>query len=202
MKNIVDELFQNRVVLTFPADPEKPISDKAESELAPGTAEEVLSTAKSVKSVTSKRSVKPPKPQPTARAKLGLKASKFLKKGKPVDDQCVVEILTEAIRRIPEGTGWVIDGFPTTYSQAKLLEKALSGFDGPDKSKSSIKLTEGKKGKKSTLAPDPRPPPPPAEPTSGINVVVVFDIPDELAMKRSAGRTCKLNDYLLLTYPS
>lgn len=32
-------------------------------------------------------------------------------------------------RSLPEGTGWVIDGFPTTYTQAKLLEKALSGFD-------------------------------------------------------------------------
>ena len=32
-------------------------------------------------------------------------------------------------RRIPEGTGWVMDGFPTSYNQAKALEKALSGFD-------------------------------------------------------------------------
>jgi hypothetical protein len=95
-------------------------------------------------------------------------------------------------RHIPEGTGWVIDGFPSTYSQAKLLEKALSGFDATDKSKSNIKLAGGGKGKKSNLAPDPRPPPPPAEPTSGINVVVLFDIPDDLTMKRSAGRTCKL----------
>lgn len=36
-------------------------------------------------------------------------------------------------RLIPSGTGWVVDGFPTTYAQAKLLEKALSGFDAGGK---------------------------------------------------------------------
>ena len=36
--------------------------------------------------------------QPTARAKLGSKALKFLKKGRPVDDQIVVDVITETIR--------------------------------------------------------------------------------------------------------
>ena len=36
--------------------------------------------------------------QPTLRAKLGMKALKNLKKGKPVDDQVMVDILVEAIR--------------------------------------------------------------------------------------------------------
>ena len=102
----------------------------------------------------------------------------MLKKGKPLDDPILIEILVEAIRlglyslfnhkmpifynsltwditinlsgvlgwsvgfksvlrsclpsfyrRIPEGTGWIMDGFPTSYNQAKALEKALSGFD-------------------------------------------------------------------------
>ena len=45
-----------------------------------------------------------------------------------IEDQIVVDILTEKIRRIPEGTGWILDGFPQNYPQAKLLEKALSGY--------------------------------------------------------------------------
>ena len=36
--------------------------------------------------------------QPTPRAKLGVKAQKYLKKGQPVDDQVIVDILVEAIR--------------------------------------------------------------------------------------------------------
>lgn len=69
----------------------------------------------------------------TPRAKLGGKAARLLKRGKPVDDALSVEILAEAIRQLPEGCGWVLDGFPSTYTQAKLLEKALSGFDANTK---------------------------------------------------------------------
>ena len=93
-----------------------------------------------------------------------------------------------SFRRIPEGTGWILDSFPTTYSQAKLFEKALSGFDM--NKKESIQKSGGK-GKKSTLAPDPRPPPQPIDPISGIDIVVLFDCPDDICLKRSAGRTCK-----------
>ena len=88
-------------------------------------------------------------------------------------------------RRIPEDTGWVLDGFPATYNQAKLLEKALSGIDpdGKDRSKSKQRM--------STLAPDPRPEQPTPDPPSGINVVILMDIDDELCLKRSAGRSRK-----------
>ncbi len=93
-------------------------------------------------------------------------------------------------RRIPEETGWLLDGFPATYNQAKLLEKALSGMDAMSResTKTSIK---SKGGKRSQLAPDPKPAPPPPEPRSGINVVILFDLDDEMALRRSAGRTCK-----------
>lgn len=61
-----------------------------------------VATPKSVASVKSKsRASKTPKaaePQPTPRAKLGSKAFRLLKKGKPVDDQLTVDILAEAIR--------------------------------------------------------------------------------------------------------
>ncbi|XP_052777050.1 sperm flagellar protein 2-like isoform X2 [Mya arenaria] len=129
---------------------------------------------------------KQPKELPTPRAKLGAKAQRFLKKGQAVDDQVLVDILVESIRRVPEGTGWVIDGFPMNYAQAKMLEKALSGYDAAAK---SGKGPSASKQKKSVLAPDPRPPPTPVDPASGIDVVIMFDANDELCLKRAAGRT-------------
>ena len=93
-------------------------------------------------------------------------------------------------RRIPDGTGWILDGFPATYNQAKVFERALSGMDtmSRESTQGSIKV---RGGKKSQLAPDPKPAPPPPEPKSGINVVILFDLPDDVALRRSAGRTCK-----------
>lgn len=108
-------------------------------------------------------------------------------------------------RWIPEETGWIIDGFPTNLYQAKVLEKALTGFSAGDKKddKSSGKM------KRSNLVKDPRPTPPPADPASGLDVVINFEVPDELCLKRSAGRLrmypilsmwifIHLNDYSIL----
>ena len=88
-------------------------------------------------------------------------------------------------RRIPEGTGWVLDSYPQNYNQAKMLEKALSGYDA---NAPVVTKKEPKKPRKSSLVPDPRPPPPPPEPPSGIDVVILFDIRDELCLKRATGR--------------
>ena len=84
----------------------------------------------------------------------------------------------------------MLDNFPTTYQQAKLLEKALSGFDMNKKEQIA---KSGGRGKKSILAPDPRTPPSLLDPVSGIDIVVLFDCPDDICMKRSAGRTCEYN---------
>ena len=127
--------------------------------------------------------------QPTLRNKLGARALKFLKKGKACDDQLLVEIMVDAIRRVEEGSGWVIDGFPATTNQAKLLEKALTGDEGSLGSKTD--LSAKKKGK-SRLAPDQRAGAPAGtEAMSGLDVVVLFELSDELALRRSAGRTCE-----------
>jgi len=53
------------------------------------------------------------------------------------------------------------------------------------------KLTKEKsiaKSKNSRLAPDPKPAPPPADPVSAINVIILFDVADDVCLKRSAGR--------------
>lgn len=44
------------------------------------------------------------------------------------------------------------------------------------------------KPKASRLAPDPKPSTPAPEPTSAINVVILFDVADAVCLKRSAGR--------------
>ncbi|XP_063404210.1 sperm flagellar protein 2-like isoform X1 [Mytilus trossulus] len=129
----------------------------------------------------SKPAQKDSEPEPTPKAKLGAKAQKYLKRGAPIDDQVIVDIIVEAIRNIPEGTGWILDGFPSNYNQAKVLEKALTGFGAADSK-------DKQKSKKSNLVPDPRPAPPPADPASGIDVVIKFEISDELCLKRAAGR--------------
>ncbi len=92
---------------------------------------------------------------------------------------------------MPEGTGWVIDGFPNTYQQVKLLEKALSGADIPAEDAEGDKKISKKSKSKAALAPDPNQPPPKPEQRSSINLFVRFDLSDDLCLKRSAGRSCK-----------
>ncbi|ELU01924.1 hypothetical protein CAPTEDRAFT_210764 [Capitella teleta] len=160
------------------ADPEKPVEDEVDEG-------DPLVTKSKPSTKSRRRTESVQKLEESVRAKLGRKAMRFLKRGRPVDDSLQIEILVEAIRGLPEATGWVLDGFPCTPSQAKLLEKALSGFDIGGREDTEM----GGKKKKSQLALDPKPVAADPEPSSGINVVVLFDIDNELCLKRSAGRS-------------
>uniref|UniRef100_X1Z7B7 Calponin-homology (CH) domain-containing protein n=1 Tax=Capitella teleta TaxID=283909 RepID=X1Z7B7_CAPTE len=159
---------------------EKPVEDEVDEG-------DPLVTKSKPSTKSHRRTESVQKLEASVRAKLGRKAMRFLKRGRPVDDSLQIEILVEAIRGLPEATGWVLDGFPCTPSQAKLLEKALSGFDIGGREDTEM----GGKKKKSQLALDPKPVAADPEPSSGINVVVLFDIDNELCLKRSAGRSCK-----------
>lgn len=66
---------------------------------------------------------------------------RFMKRGRAVDDSLMVDIIIEAIKCLPEGTGWVLDGFPTNYAQAKLLEKALTGVEAMSREPSKVNIT-------------------------------------------------------------
>ncbi|EDV23473.1 uncharacterized protein TRIADDRAFT_58131 [Trichoplax adhaerens] len=125
------------------------------------------------------------------RAKLGFKAAKALKRGKAVDDQVMVDIITNTIKKIPQGSGWILDDFPSTYNQAKLFEKALTGYDPSPPQVKTISQAKGgsKARKKSLLAPDPKPEEKLPPPVSGIDVVILFDVKDEVVLKRATGRT-------------
>lgn len=131
------------------------------------------------------------------KASLGQKICECLKQGKAVDDELLVEAITDEIRNIPEGIGWILDGFPVTYTQTKALEKALSGIDAakvgfeplPQEEVAVSKFDpKNKKLKKSNLFLDPQPKPLPPEPNSGLDIIILLDLPDDVCLKRAAGR--------------
>ncbi|NXY55651.1 SPEF2 protein, partial [Callaeas wilsoni] len=121
-------------------------------------------------------------PQLSVRAQLGAASQKWLKKGKSVPDELLVDILLEAITQIPPEKGWIVEGFPMTINQAKLFEKSYTGIDVEAKDPISEKLS---------LAIDPRVPsePPPTSPA--FDVSILLDISDSVVLKRAANMKYK-----------
>ncbi|XP_037980777.1 sperm flagellar protein 2 isoform X6 [Motacilla alba alba] len=119
----------------------------------------------------------------SVRAQFGAASQKWLKNGKSVPDELLIDILLEAITQIPPEKGWIVEGFPMTINQAKLFEKSYSGIDVEAKDPISEKLS---------LAIDPRAPnqPPPTSPA--FDVSILLDISDSLVLKRAAN--VKLNE--------
>lgn len=60
--------------------------------------------------------------------KLGLEAKDVMEKGELVSDNLVVEIVGEAIQQpeCAQGAGFILDGFPRTLEQSRLLDNLLS----------------------------------------------------------------------------
>lgn len=113
--------------------------------------------------------------------RLGQIALKSLTDGEPVRDEIIVHILAEKIKTLSQDKGFIIDGYPNTFEQAKILEKALTGFDEDNQLPSKPK-------RDSILAPNPNPIPPKPKHKSGIDLVIYFDLPDDIVLKRSVGR--------------
>ncbi len=114
---------------------------------------------------------------------LGDLALKSLNNGEPVRDEIIVHILVEKIKTLSQDKGFIFDGFPTTFEQAKLLEKALSGYD-----EDHPVLPKPKR--ESILAPNPKPEPPKPKHQSAIDLIVYLDLSNEVVLKRSVGRYC------------
>lgn len=110
-------------------------------------------------------------------------ALKSLNNGEPVRDEIIVHILVEKIKTLSQDKGFIFDGFPTTFEQAKLLEKALSGYD-----EDHPVLPKPKR--ESILAPNPKPEPPKPKHQSAIDLIVYLDLSNEVVLKRSVGRYC------------
>ena len=56
-------------------------------------------------------------------SELGKKVKSFVEKGALVPDSVVVEVLQDRLKKVPQGKGFLLDGFPRTIAQAETLEK-------------------------------------------------------------------------------
>lgn len=57
---------------------------------------------------------------------LGMEAKKYMDEGKLVPDELTVKILLDRVAQDDCGSGYVLDGFPRTIPQAKVLDEALA----------------------------------------------------------------------------
>ena len=56
-------------------------------------------------------------------SELGKKVKSYVEKGLLVPDEVVMEVLKQRLSKIPEGKGFILDGFPRTMEQAKMFDK-------------------------------------------------------------------------------
>ncbi|MDL2302337.1 adenylate kinase, partial [Lachnospiraceae bacterium OttesenSCG-928-D06] len=61
--------------------------------------------------------------------KLGMEAKEYMDKGALVPDELTVKILLDRVANDDCQNGYVLDGFPRTIPQAKVLEEALDKID-------------------------------------------------------------------------
>ncbi|XP_019351599.2 sperm flagellar protein 2 isoform X4 [Alligator mississippiensis] len=113
-------------------------------------------------------------------AQLGAASEKFLKKGKNIPDELLVNIMVEAVKQTPQKRGWIMDGFPMTINQAKLLEKALTGSD-PDEAQ-----VKDERSRKPLLVTDPTAPKDPPLPLPAFDFALLLDVSDITVLKRMA----------------
>ena len=55
-------------------------------------------------------------------SELGRKVRGYVEKGLLVPDEVVVEVLKQRLSKIPKGKGFILDGYPRTLDQAKILD--------------------------------------------------------------------------------
>nr|AAD56310.1 KPL2 [Rattus norvegicus] len=112
------------------------------------------------------------------RAQLGAKSELMLRRGKSVPDVLLVNILVNAIKKIPVNQSWVLDGFPMTVNQAKLLEEALTGYK-----RKSLQLKK-KKAQMPTLALSPTTSKEVPFLPSAFDFAILLDISDNSSLAR------------------
>uniref|UniRef100_A0A4W4EPB2 Calponin-homology (CH) domain-containing protein n=1 Tax=Electrophorus electricus TaxID=8005 RepID=A0A4W4EPB2_ELEEL len=120
----------------------------------------------------------PSAPSLSLQAQYGAGVEKALRSGRAVPNELLIDIFTDAIRQVPSGQGWVLDGFPVDISQARLLEKALGGADPDQANKKGW-------GRTHNLAEDRRAPKAPPPPSPVLDLVVLLDLTDEQVMDRA-----------------
>jgi len=59
------------------------------------------------------------------RSLLGTKAQSYVDRGELVPDQLILDMVEERLRQSDTKSGWILDGFPRTVSQAEFLDELL-----------------------------------------------------------------------------
>lgn len=59
---------------------------------------------------------------------LGKKAQSYMDKGELVPDQLILDLVQERLNQPDAASGWILDGFPRTVTQATFLDGLLSGI--------------------------------------------------------------------------
>lgn len=105
-----------------PATPAEPIVD-AYPELTP--------THPSVVGMFASALPVPPTPKPPPLSKnaiVGARLTEQVASGEAADPGDVIELIIQAIQLVDSTKGWVVDGFPSTAEEARLLEKRAVGY--------------------------------------------------------------------------
>ncbi|XP_019907757.3 sperm flagellar protein 2 [Esox lucius] len=117
-------------------------------------------------------------------AQHGAAVEKVLRTGSAIPDQLLVDIVVEAIRAVPADSGWILDGFPVTLNQAKLLEKALGGSDAGKEGD----WRDNRRGDLSLDSTAPKETPPPCPPV--LDLALLLDVTDTQVLSRAAKQAC------------
>jgi adenylate kinase family enzyme len=121
---------------------------------------------------------------------LGTQALGILDEGAVLTDEIYVELIVAKLKSLSfndSHPGWLLLGFPNTVSEARLLEKAMSGFTEP---KERPATDAQKRKKKAAICFPPKPQPPPAfvREAGALDCYVHVEASCETAVLRSAGR--------------
>uniref|UniRef100_A0A6Q2XHT1 Calponin-homology (CH) domain-containing protein n=1 Tax=Esox lucius TaxID=8010 RepID=A0A6Q2XHT1_ESOLU len=92
---------------------------------------------------------------------------------------------TVSPRAVPADSGWILDGFPVTLNQAKLLEKALGGSDAGKEGD----WRDNRRGDLSLDSTAPKETPPPCPPV--LDLALLLDVTDTQVLSRAAKQACK-----------
>ncbi|VDO80319.1 unnamed protein product [Schistosoma margrebowiei] len=125
----------------------------------------------------------------SARAKLGEMLWNELKVGKEISDDLLVDLVYEKVKTLEPTIGFILDGFPTNYNQAKLLEQKLTGNTTVTNNNTSNNISLLLDVQNSTDS----------KLRNGLDLIILLDISDELILKRIAHTTLSktvLNDSL------
>ncbi|TPX63415.1 adenylate kinase [Spizellomyces sp. 'palustris'] len=138
-----------------------------------------------------------PRSKGATKAQIGAKIQINMLEGGSPDDVLLVSLVIEAIRRnthdnkpYPYG-GFILTDFPRTRTQAQLLERELSGYEDPKPVKlGNLKRTpKDKSRQRSQIVPlEGQPENKASNVTSGIDIVILLDVENDMACKRAAGR--------------